>query len=303
MNRETRDYLHLHFIVFVWGFTAILGKLITLGPVELVFYRTLLAGLGLVFLAKITKRPYWIKDIKDLKNVLVVGVLIAAHWILFFLAARVSNVSVCLAGMATTSIWTGLLEPIMTGKRIRGYEILISFLGFMGMVWIFRSELDHMWGFTIAIFSAFLAAVFSIINAGVTKRQDPYTMTMLEMFVATIVIFLFLPFYDWMVDTPITYLPRANEWIYLLMLAFVCTVYAFSASVELTRRLSAFSVNLSINLEPIYGIILAILIFGDSEKMSSGFYLGGSLILVSVLIYPPINKMMRRKALEADLMR
>lgn len=303
MNQTTRDYLHLHFIVMVWGFTAVLGQLISLGPVVLVFYRTSLAAIGLLILLLLFKKPLWIKERRDLKSVILVGVLLAAHWILFFLAARLSNVSVCLAGMATTSIWTGLLEPISKKKRIQGYEIGISILGFIGMVWIFQSEIDQAWAFLVAVLSALIAAIFTIINGRVIKSQDPWTISFMEMVVSTMVILAFIPFYQNLTHDRALLPEAGTDWIYLFILSWVCTVYAFTASIALMRRLSAFAVNLSVNLEPLYGICIALVVFGDSEKMSGGFYIGGGLILLSVLIYPPLNRRMKRKALDTDLMR
>ncbi len=303
MKQNTKDYLHLHFIVMVWGFTAVLGELISLGPVILVLYRTLLAAIGLLLLLFFFKKPIWIQEKRDLTSVVLVGVLLAAHWILFFLAARLSNVSVCLAGMATTSIWTGLLEPFSKKKKIQGYEIGISILGFIGMAWIFWSELDEALAFLVAVLSALIAAIFTIINGRVIQRQDPLTISFMEMVVSTIVILIFIPFYQ-QISADSKIIPTESlDWVFLLLLSWVCTVYAFTASIALMRRLSAFAVNLSVNLEPLYGICIALIVFGDSEKMSSGFYFGGGIILLSVLIYPPLNRRMKRKALDTDLMR
>ena len=303
MKQNTKDYLHLHFIVMVWGFTAVLGELISLGPVILVLYRTLLAAIGLLLLLFFFKKPIWIQEKRDLTSVVLVGVLLAAHWILFFLAARLSNVSVCLAGMATTSIWTGLLEPFSKKKKIQGYEIGISILGFIGMAWIFWSELDEALAFLVAVLSALIAAIFTIINGRVIQRQDPLTISFMEMVVSTIVILIFIPFYQ-QISADSQIIPaKSLDWVFLLLLSWVCTVYAFTASIALMRRLSAFAVNLSVNLEPLYGICIALIVFGDSEKMSSGFYFGGGIILLSVLIYPPLNRRMKRKALDTDLMR
>ena len=303
MKQNTKDYLHLHFIVMVWGFTAVLGELISLGPVILVLYRTLLAAIGLLLLLFFFKKPIWIQEKRDLTSVVLVGVLLAAHWILFFLAARLSNVSVCLAGMATTSIWTGLLEPFSKKKKIQGYEIGISILGFIGMAWIFWSELDEALAFLVAVLSALIAAIFTIINGRVIQRQDPLTISFMEMVVSTIVILIFIPFYQ-QISADSKIIPTESlDWVFLLLLSWVCTVYAFTASIALMRRLSAFAVNLSVNLEPLYGICIALIVFGDSEKMSSGFYFGGGIILLSVLIYPPLNRRMKRRALDTDLMR
>ena len=304
MNQTTKDYLQLHLIVVIWGFTAIFGKLISLPPVELVFFRTLLAVLALFVILKWKKISFVIKGKRDRSKIAFVGLLIAAHWVLFFLSARMANVSVSLAGMATASIWTGFLEPLSTKSRIRPYELVISSIAFVGMILIFSSELAFGEAFVVAIFSAMLASAFSVINAGLTRRQDPLTLTFYEMGVSTTLLLLFFPFYQlWIADQPLVLIPRQEDWVFLILLSWICTVYAFSKSVELMRRLSAFSVNLSINLEPVYGILLALAIFGQHESMSGGFYLGGTLIILSVMVYPLLNRRLKRKPLEADLMR
>lgn len=304
MSQTTKDFLHLHILVMVWGFTAILGKLISLPSVELVFHRTLLAAFGLLIVVFFRKKPFRISHRGDFLLIALVGLLIAAHWILFFLAARISNISVCLAGMASASIWTGLFEPMRTKKRLRPYELMISAMGFIGMAVIFQSELQYGIGFLVAILSALLAGIFMVLNAELAKKQDPYTITFYEMIFANIGILLFMPFYSFFIvgDWP-QLLPEAKDWFYLVILAWMCTVYAYSASVELMRRISAFAVNITVNLEPIYGILLALWIFGEEEKMTSGFYIGTAIILLSVLIYPPLNKMMQRRALGTDLLR
>ena len=303
MTGEQKDYIHLHFIVLVWGFSAILGVLIKLPPVEVVFYRTLISSLGLFIVVKFKGSGIRIDKRSDLLVILGTGVIIGLHWITFFLSARMSNVSVCLAGMATCSLWTALIEPISLGRRIRGYEVVLGIVAFIGIAIVFNVEFDFLTGLLVAILSALLAAIFSVINARLVKSYDPYVITFYEMIGACLSIALFFPFYGYYFSDGLQLGGSAMDFLYLICLALFCTVYAYSASVELMKRLSAFSINLTVNLEPVYGIILALIIFGEREEMSGGFYLGTGLILTSVLLYPLLNKRFKRKALSTDLIR
>lgn len=304
MIAETKDYLNLHFLVFIWGFTVILGLLISIPAVEIVFYRTLMASIALWILLKYRQRNLALGQVEIFK-IFTTGFLIAAHWILFFAAARVSTASVCLAGMATCSFWTSLLEPLLTRRKIKLFEVFLGLLVIIGLYIIFRFEFNHALGLGMAIVSAFLAALFTVINSKFTRRHNPYTITFYEMVGACIGIGLFFPVYlsFWATDGKLQLVPHDLDWLYLLILALICTVYAYSASVELMKKISAFSVNLAVNLEPVYGIILALLIFGEREKMQPGFYLGTAIILLSVLSYPVINRLKRRKVLEVDTIR
>jgi drug/metabolite transporter (DMT)-like permease len=140
MNQENKDYLFLHFLVIIWGFTAILGLLIKIPSLEVVFYRTLLSSIGLTGVLLVLRKPFSLDRGSDYLQVIVVGFLFAIHWTLFFLSARVSNASVCLAGMATTSLWTSFIEPLYYKKSVRGYEVLLSLLALAGMLIIFNVE-------------------------------------------------------------------------------------------------------------------------------------------------------------------
>lgn len=299
----TKDYLQLHFIVWIWGFTAILGLLISIPSVEIVFYRTLISfmvlGLGLHL-----KKQNFLLGTEQVIKFMATGVLIAAHWILFFQAARVSTASVCLAGMATCSLWTSFIEPLFNKKKVRGFEVVLGLVVIAGLYVIFKFEFDHALGLAMAVISALLAAVFSVINGKFTHNYNAYMITFYEMLGACIGTAVFFPFYsNFITGKPIDLNASTIDWAYLLILAVVCTVYAYSISVELMKRLSAFVVNLTVNLEPMYGIILAVLIFGEKEKMGGGFYLGTFIILLSVLVYPIINRRLKRKALETDNLR
>lgn len=295
-SQPVKDYLLLHFIVMIWGFTSILGLLISLPALELVFYRTLLASLG-VALVMVWKKKIMIVPLSELLKIGGVGVLISLHWIFFFWSAKVSTASVCLAGMATTSLWTAFVDPIINKTKIKWYEVALGLLVISGLVVIFQFETGYWLGLSLALLSAFLSALFSVFNARLTFRHTPYQITLYEMAAASLFALLFMPIYSVFLNegAPIQWGWNGLDWFWMLILSGVCTVYAFSVSVELMKRVSVFTINLTINLEPVYGILLAVLVFGEKEKMTPQFYLGTLIILISVLIYPVFNYWNKRR--------
>ncbi len=293
-------YFKLHLVVFLWGFTAILGVLISVSSLTIVFYRTLLAALGLGILLYARNRNFNIGK-HEIIRMLATGLLIALHWILFFGAAKVATASVCLAGMATTSLWTSLIEPIFYKRKVWLFEVLLGLVALVGLYVIFRFEFDYALGLGMAVVSAMLASVFTVITSQFTKKYNPYMITFYEMGGAWAGTALFLILYLSFPNTePLQLLPSLADWFYLLILAVVCTVYAYSASVELMQKISAFALNLTNNLEPVYGIVLAFLIFGEKEKMTSGFYMGTGIILLAVLLYPLLKRMLGKNAGRVD---
>ncbi len=299
---EFKDYLHLHFLVLIWGFTAILGLLITIPPVELVLYRTLFSSIGLAGVLYFYQISFRVGR-HGITTLLLTGILIAGHWLLFFGSARVSNASVCLAGLATTSFWTSLLEPLILKKRVKWYEVFLGLFVIVGLYIIFHFEFGHALGLGMGIMSAFLAALFTVFNARFTKLYNHYQITFYEMIGAFVAILLFLPVYKLAIaeSNLLRLTPTPMDFFYISILAFLCTVYAYSASINIMKKMSAFSVNLTVNLEPVYGIVLAVLIFGEKEKMHLGFYFGSALIILAVLAHPLLNKRYRNKYLEAEI--
>ncbi len=296
MKATSKDYFLLNFLVLIFGFTAIMGLLISLPALELVFYRTLLASILLaiffrkkIFPLKISGRIY--------RGLILTGMTISGHWIFFFLSARVSTASICLAGMATTALWTAILEPIFFKRRFSFLDFGFGLSVFLGLWVIFRFEFDHALGLALAIISAFLAALFSILNALFIQKVNEYKITYVEMFVATICTLIAIVLHGLFVDGSfrLELISHTMDWVYLFILAGVCTVYAFSESVELMKRMAPFTVNLTLNLEPVYGIVLALIVFGEQEKMSWGFYAGTLFILVNLIAYPYIKKRKKLK--------
>ena len=300
MTARMKHYLHLHFIVFIWGFTAILGRLVTIPAVELVFYRTLFAFLLLGPLCVWRGQSLRLEP-RTVGHLLLTGTVIALHWILFFAAARVATVSVCLAGMATGSLWTSLLEPVWQRRPLRWLEIGLGLVAMAGLYVVFRFEFNHALGLGMAVASAFLSALFSVINARFATVYDAQVVTFYEMVGAFLGTAVCLPvfaafFYE---DAVAQLLPAPTDWLWILVLAWVCTVYAYSAAVQLLRRFMPFAINLTVNLEPVYGIGLAVLVFGEKERMTTGFYLGTLIILASVLSYPLLKRMTEEPAAQA----
>jgi len=287
----TADYLRLHFIVFLWGFTAILGMKISLPPVEMIFFRTLLSAIGLGIIVMAGRVSLDVTR-KDLLGMLFTGALVAIHWIAFFGSARLSNVSVSLVGFATASLWTSFIEPLSQGKKVKAFEVFLGLCVIAGIVIVFSFQHSFRAGFLVAIFSGLMAAVFSVINARYAVRIDSRTITFYEMAGAAISTALFFPLYAryWASDGVLKLAPTTEDWLYLLVLAGVCTVYAFTVMVQLMKRVSVFFIQLTINLEPVYGILMALLIFKETERMDLRFYLGTAIIIGSVLAYPFLRR-------------
>ena len=278
-NDKLFNYLHLHFIVFIWGFTAVLGALISIEAVPLFWYRMLLAS-GIVFLwIKFRKKSLKFPP-RTIAAFFLSGLIIALHWLAFFGAIKVSNVSVTLAIMSTGAFFTSLLEPLLHNRKVIWYEVLFGLIVVIGLYIIFSVESQYVWGIVLALCASFLGALFSVINGKFAVKYDASVISFYELLFGTFCISIFLAA-SGSFDATFFQL-STNDWIYLLILASVCTAYAFIASIHVMKWVSPYTVMLTINIEPVYGIILALLILGDSENMSPQFYYGASIILITV---------------------
>lgn len=280
-NDNVKSYLHLHLIVFIWGFTAILGRLITLDAMPLVWFRMLFAVAFILIYIKYYKIPVKIPK-KAILRFLIAGLIIALHWFTFFRAIKVSNVSITLACLSTGAFFTSLIEPIFFGKKIVWYEIFFGVLVVLGLSIIFKVESKYFEGIVLALLSAFLSASFAVTNSMFVKKFDPTVISFYELSGGVLFFSVFLLFGN-SFNAEFFQLSM-TDLIYLLILSSVCTAYAFIASTAVMKYLSPYTVMLTINLEPIYGIILAVLIFKDKEQMSTGFYYGALIILATVIL-------------------
>lgn len=290
MKPTIKDFFTLHFVVLIYGFTAILGQLTSIHTLGLVFFRTFLATAGFYIYFKIKGLSIEIDRKGKWQLLITGGIVIALHWFTFFYSAKISTVAISLAGIATTSLWTSFIEPFLNKTRIKAIEIFLGIFVIFGLYLIFLFELHHIWGIVLGVASGFLGAIFSVLNGQFAKRYSPQIITFYEMLgvaITTVIPVLYILFFG---NSTTLVIPQGLDWLWIFILAFVCTIYAYSTSVDLVRIFSAYTFTLTLNLEPVYGIIFAFLIFGEKERMTSGFYLGTLVILGSVLIYPLIRK-------------
>lgn len=280
LSDKTKSYLHLHLIVFIWGFTAILGKKISLDALPLVWFRMLFA-VGFIGIYIYFKKLSIRVTPKVLLQFVFSGLIIALHWFTFFHAIKISNISITLACLSTGALFASLLEPILYGKKIVYYEVFFGLLVVIGLYIIFKVEGNYLWGMLTALCSAFLSALFAVINSKLVQKHDPTVISFYELSGGVIFFsFLLLATQSFTADF---FMLSLKDLKYLLILSSVCTAYAFIASTSVMKFLSPYTVMLTINLEPIYGIILAVLIFKGSEKMSFEFYIGAFIILLTVI--------------------
>lgn len=292
---SSSDYFKLHFIVFLWGFSAILGKLITLSAVELVFFRSIFAAAGMGAVIWFSRGNFKV-DQKDFVKLILIGFIVAFHWLAFFGSARVANVSVSLVGFATNSLWAALLEPWFNKTKLKKYEVVLGLVVLLGLYIIFSFDFHYKLGLVLGIAAGFTSALFSVFNSRMVKRISPRAITFYEMIGVFIGTGIFLPIYQ-VSGNELQLLPSGKDLVYIAILAGVCSVYAYTVAVELMKRISVFMIQLALNLEPIYGIIMAVLIFGQEEKMSLNFYIGTIVIMAAVATYPLLKKRFEPKVL------
>jgi drug/metabolite transporter (DMT)-like permease len=280
-NDNLKSYLNLHLIVFIWGFTAILGALITIQSEFLVWYRMFFAAVFLGLFLFIKKKSFKV-DLKVLMKFLFVGLLIALHWILFFEAIKVSTVSITLSVFSLGAFFASLLEPLFYGRKVLWYEVFFGLIIIAGLGLIMQVEINYWNGMVIALISILLGVLFTLMNGKLIVNHDPSVISFYEFLAGFIFISIYFLFKgSFSVEN---FVMSAKNWILILILASICTAYAFTASVKVMRRLSPYTVMLTTNLEPVYGIVLAFFIIGGKEKMSTEFYIGAVVIVITVLL-------------------
>ncbi|MBF7093579.1 DMT family transporter [Flavobacterium sp. ALJ2] len=280
-NDKIKSYLSLHLIVFIWGFTAILGALITINAEALVWYRMLLAGIFLGSFIVFKKESFRV-PIKAFFNLIFVGLLIALHWIFFFKAIHVSNVSITLSVFSLGAFFASLLEPIFFGRKVLWYEVFFGLIIIAGLALIMQVEIQYLNGMYYALASIILGVLFTLMNGKLIADHEPSLITFYEFGAGVFFISIYFLFQGKF--TTEFFDLSLNNWLLILLLASVCTAYAFTASVKVMRKLTPYTVMLTTNLEPVYGIILAYFILGGKEKMSTEFYIGAIIIVITVIL-------------------
>lgn len=289
---QKNPFIALHTSVFLFGFTPILGKLISLNAYSLVWWRILLSSL--IFLLF----PHFFKQLKalskkQLKIYIGIGFLVALHWITFYASIKVANsVSLTLACFGLTATFTSYIEPLITKKKFRMLDNLIGILAFGGISIIFMTSEQNSippaqfnLAFILGVLSSVIAAIFTSLNARYAKDSKPVPMTFVELtsgFVFLSVFFLFFP-------ASFEPINSANDLILMLLFAFFCTNIAFALNLQALRSISAFTANIAINLEPIYGILWAVILFNENQMLNAEFYWGVAIILITVIIHPLVK--------------
>lgn len=293
---QNSAYLKIHIAVLLFGITAILGDLIQLPAVVIVWWRVFITSFSLLFFIGFGKTLKLLSP-KQIKTYVIIGIIIGFHWICFYGSVKLSNASVCLICMSTTSLFTSVIEPLWTRTKFNKFELFMGALIIPGILLVVNNiDLSYLAGVWVGLLSAFLAAIFSTLNKAYIKGADPYTISFIELTGAWVMISLLL-IVMYLFNTPAEqYIPpSASDWLYLILLSLLCTTLAHVLTLQSLKHLTAFASNLVINLEPVYGIILAIVILKDHKELNPMFYLGASIIVLTVLFYPMLNKYFNSK--------
>jgi len=281
-NASLKHYLQLHFLVFIAGFTAILGELISIGSIALVWFRMFIATILLLLYIKIIKVDFKV-GFKVKMKFFLAGIIIALHWITFFEAINQSNVSITLAMFSTGAFFASFIEPLIFNRRIIWYEIVFGIIVVIGVFLITQSEFNYINGIILGISCAIFSAIFAVLNGKFVKSYRASVISFYEFIGGVVFISLFLLIFKGGFDASFFKL-SISDWIYIFVLASICTAYAFIGAVNVMKHLSPYTVVLSYNLEPVYGIVLAVILFPKTEIMSPKFYLGAILILSTLLM-------------------
>lgn len=280
----TKAHIQMHLSILLWGATGVLGKWIQLSEGMLVWYRLIIATVSLGVYLLFLKKSFRISR-HNFLQLFGVGTILMIHWLLFYGAIKYSNVSVTLSLFASTTLFTALMEPLVSSKRFSMAELVFSLIAMLGIAIIFYAdENDYSKGIVLALMAAFVGAFFNIFNKNIVKEVATEVVSFYEIFSGLIVLTLFLPLYiKWL--KPEVLIPGTTDVLLLLVLAIFCTHITLILSLNALKHLSPFTLNLAINLEPVYGIALAFIFLGENKHLNEGFFIGTVLILLSVLLH------------------
>jgi drug/metabolite transporter (DMT)-like permease len=276
-------YLRMHSAILLWGFTGVLGKFIRLNEGMLVWYRMLISAFVL-FLVLLWRKSLPKLPSKKWIQLSAIGVVVMIHWVAFYGSIKLSSISVAMICLSSTALFASLLEPLMNRKKFDFTEILFSILAVVGISFIYFSDVSASTGILVGIFSAMLSAVFNILNQRIASDHEPLTISFIELGAGWLALTILLPIYIHI--QPTTYfLPDMKDWFYLMILSIFCTVLTWILSLQALRKVSAYTMALSMNLEPVYGILLAILFANEGKVINGGFLTGAAIILTTVILH------------------
>lgn len=291
-------YLILHAIVFIWGFTPVLGRFITLDAWQLVWWRMCLIVPALFLFLMIKLKNKFFPSKKYLIKLLLIGTLIAFHWVCFYGAIKVSNISITMASFSSATLFTSLIEPVFYKRKIRVYELLLGIFVMIGISILFSVSLEYKWGLILGLLAAALSSVFSVLNSLLAKEISSVQISAFELLFGwiTLSVYLFLAghfdkhFFE----------VNAHNWLGLSLLSYICTTIPFIIAIDLTKHISPYTINLTVNLESVYGIILAILFYKENKYLNWSFYVGLSIILLSIFLNGYLQYVQKSKELKYE---
>jgi drug/metabolite transporter (DMT)-like permease len=272
----------LHAAVFLWGFTGVLGRLISLNEGLLVWYRILITIITLYVIMRSKNELHSVSS-KERNHLFYIGCILALHWCFFYGSIKYSNVSIALTCLSSTGLFTAVLEPMITGKKIVVTEILLGLIAIAGIYLIFHFDPQYKTGIILGIIASILTCIFSILNKTQVSYNAPRTVMLYELTGGLLLLTLLMPFYLYLLPTQ-HLVPGKMDVLWFLLLSWVCTILAMDLSLQALQKVSAFTQNLTLNLEPVYGIILAFVVYNENKYLSQWFYLGFALILLAVIL-------------------
>ncbi len=287
-----KHYLLLHLIVFIWGFSPVLGRFITVDAWQLVWFRVLISAFVTFFYLLVTRQSFAITK-KQFLQLSGVGLIIMVHWLAFYGAIKVSNISVTLVAFSTGTLFSSIIEPILYKRAIRFYEVIIGLIIIGAIALIFSIETEYWLGIVLGMFAALTSSIFGVLNGLLVKTVKPGIISFYELFSAfiglTVVLLLMQNF------TPTFFTLDNDSIIGLLLLSLVCTVFPFIASVNLSKYISPYTIVLTVNLETVYGIIWAILFYKENNEVKPTFYIGVCIILLAIFLNTYLKKLKDKK--------
>jgi len=287
MLSKYKYHIWLHVTILIFGLTGVLGKLISIDSYLLVWYRVGIALISVLAYFMFTKFSLKISR-KELIKTLLVGIIIAVHWVTFFEAIKQSNVSVALVCFSSSTLFTALLEPLYFKRRIKPYELIFGVLIITGLYFIFSFEFKYLAGMILSVVSAALASWFTVLNGVLIKQTNAKLISFYELLGAFIVVSIYLLVTNGLDLTRFTVPAQDLKW--LVILGTLCTAFAFIMSVEVMKKIAPYTVTISVNLEPIYSILLALIIWPESETMSFGFYMGTIIVIATIFLNAVLKK-------------
>lgn len=274
--------IKLHIAVFLWGFTGVLGKTIQLNEGLLVWYRLLITVASL-FAVMLFKKELQKINRSQITKLAGIGAIVALHWVFFYGSIKYANVSIALICLSSAGVLTALLEPLLLRKRLIIYEVLLGLVAIVGIYLIFHFDAQFRTGIILGVLAALFSVIFSILNKKTVANIAPKTMMLFELGGGFLILTCLMPLYlHWFPAKSL--LPTVSDWLWLILLSWICTIWAMDLSLQALKKISAFTQNLTLNLEPVYGIILAFVVYHENKDLSNTFYIGFALIFIAVII-------------------